>query len=432
LHSATISNNNLVDTKEFIEKKRQEIFRFHHRTGIPNAQRPSTMYKNENYYDWLTNANHVAFIELNGPVLGGIGKGCIRCYKQTEKGSGSPPPVHSMECPYNQFTFDAPIMDNGVNIINFYGNKAKKITEKKLNNSKKHTEKNVASVVSVGESYEEQKPAAIAVTTTTRTLRSATNSIGAVKPVSNVDGNYMGAVKPKAIAVTTTTRTLRSATNSVGAVSEGFNNDGLAPSTTFREGDDIILTLDFMQDKAEMLTCVDNFVDTQVLLASVQCLITAGKFAALGDSNVVQFKKDYHDINFGMWGNLVRGRRKVEKASEVKKLKNNIIQLLKTSRLIDVTKICWDEVQVTALFTDSKRHKKQDPHTDYQLANDSFTVDLAWTAHLPLNKVEGSYIYLWNGAGCGTAVHIPGGHCLLIRSDVVHSGGVPDGVGMEH
>jgi hypothetical protein len=368
------------------------------------------IYKNENDYDWLTNANHVAFIELNGPVLGGgVAKGFMHCYTWTENGSVSPSQVHSMECPYNQFTFDEPIMDDGVNIINFYGKKANKKQKKNENKAKKKTyRKNVASVVSVGETNEEQnsnmgavKPASIAVTTNTQTLHSATNSIGAVKPVSNANGNYMGAVKPATIAVNTTTRTLHSTTNSigavkpvssvdgnirgavkpaaiavntttwtlhsatnsiggrtpvsnvdgnnmgavkpatiavntttrtlhsttniVGAVSEGCHNDGLAPSTTFREGIDILLTLDFMQDKAEMLSCVDNFVDTQVLLASVQCLITAGKFAALGDSNVVQFKKDYHDINFGMWGNLVPGRRKVEKASEVKKLKNNII-----------------------------------------------------------------------------------------------------------
>jgi hypothetical protein len=59
-------------------------------------------------------------------------------------------------------------------------------------------------------------------------------------------------------------------------------------------------------------------------------------------------------------------------------------------------------------------------------------MNLAWTVHLPLNKVMGSHIYLWNGSGCGTAVYIPGGHCLLLRSDVVHSYGVPDDVSVGH
>ncbi len=62
------------------------------------------------------------------------------------------------------------------------------------------------------------------------------------------------------------------------------------------------------------------------------------------------------------------------------------------------------------------------------MQTDDSTVDYAFTAHLPLNKVDGSHIYLWKKPGCGSAVHILGGHCLLLRSDVVHSGGVPDSV----
>ncbi len=64
------------------------------------------------------------------------------------------------------------------------------------------------------------------------------------------------------------------------------------------------------------------------------------------------------------------------------------------------------------------------------MQGDVSPADLAWTAHIPIDKDEGSYIFLWKGPGCGTAVYIPGGHCLLLCSDVVHSGGVPDDVMM--
>ena len=53
----------------------------------------------------------------------------------------------------------------------------------------------------------------------------------------------------------------------------------------------------------------------------------------------MQFKKDCTDINFGVWGNLVSGKRKAEKASNVKALKNQVIQLFQTSQLLDTSKI---------------------------------------------------------------------------------------------
>jgi hypothetical protein len=195
-------------------------------------------------------------------------------------------------------------------------------------------------------------------------------------------------------------------------------------------GVDDILRDDYMQSRVEMLAGVENYIDLNVLQSAVERLIKAGKFSGVGDSDVIQFRKECTDINFGVWGNLVSARKKQEKASRVLELKNHIFNLMKTSHLIDATRICWDEVQVTALYTEPSRNKKQDPHTDYQLQTDDSTVDYAFTAHLPLNKVEGSHIYLWKKPGCGSAVHIPGGHCLLLRSDVVHSGGVPDSVGL--
>ena len=182
-----------------------------------------------------------------------------------------------------------------------------------------------------------------------------------------------------------------------------------------------------MQSKVEVLFDVETFVNIKEILGSVQKLINSGKFSSLGDSNVVQFKKEFRDINFGFWGNIVSGRRKQDKAANVKVLKNQFLKLFHTSKLLDVESICWDEVEMTALCTDSENLQKQDPHTDYSLVDTNDPTKLAWTAHLPLNLEEGSYIYIWGGQGCGTAIHIAGGQCLLLRSDVIHSGGVPEG-----
>jgi hypothetical protein len=69
---------------------------------------------------------------------------------------------------------------------------------------------------------------------------------------------------------------------------------------------------------------------------------------------------------------------------------------------------------MTALLTDSENLQKQDPHMDYSLVDTNDPTKLAWTADLPLNLEEGSYIYIWGGKGCGTAIHIAGGQCLLL------------------
>ena len=159
---------------------------------------------------------------------------------------------------------------------------------------------------------------------------------------------------------------------------------GGAKSSLMKKGIYSILMDGDMQFRVEMLTAVENFVDIHVLLVAVKRLIKAGKFLGVGDSNVIQFRKECHDINFGVWGNLVSGRSKVEKAARVKELKNQIFNLIKTSHLIDSTRICWDEVQVTVLYTEPNHAKKQDPHTDYQLINECSHMELAWTAHLPI------------------------------------------------
>ena len=43
---------------------------------------------------------------------------------------------------------------------------------------------------------------------------------------------------------------------------------------------------------------------------------------------------------------------------------------------------------------------------------------------MPISK-EGSWITLWWGPGIGYTMHIPYGKILLLRSDVIHGGGIP-------
>jgi len=187
-----------------------------------------------------------------------------------------------------------------------------------------------------------------------------------------------------------------------------------------------ILLHNDVKTKVELLTCSEAFVDMQPLLSRVKTLISAGKFGRLGESNVYQFNKEYTDINFGVWGNLIQGRSKTAKAKAVKEQKKHFFDFFKTSNLLVTEKIVWDEVQVTVLYSDPTNVNKQDPHTDYDVQPNNSPSDFAWTAHLPLAIDEGSYIYIWTSPGCGSCIHIKGGHCLLLRSDVVHSGGLPE------
>ncbi len=100
--------------------------------------------------------------------------------------------------------------------------------------------------------------------------------------------------------------------------------------------------------------------------------------------------------------------------------------LFKTLKLVNISKIKWDKIEVTTLCINPEQSEKQAPHTYYEIVQTNSPDNLAWTAHLPLNKNEGSYLYIWTGTGCRTAVHIKGGQCLLLCSDVVHSGGIPE------
>ncbi len=101
----------------------------HKELGTDNAHAPTVLYRNDNFDDWSTNARHVGFIELNGPVFGGFSKGCTHCYEMQKYGSVSASQVHSKECPFTKFIFDKPIMEAGVSVIMFQGKNAKKNTK---------------------------------------------------------------------------------------------------------------------------------------------------------------------------------------------------------------------------------------------------------------------------------------------------------------
>jgi hypothetical protein len=95
-----------------------------------------------------------------------------------------------------------------------------------------------------------------------------------------------------------------------------------------------------MKSRVELLSSAQLFLDLQFLLVSVEKLIRGGKLSGLGDSNVMQFKKDCIDITFGVWEDLISGKKKVEKAINVNQLKNQVIQFLQTSKAMVSSKIC--------------------------------------------------------------------------------------------
>jgi len=88
-----------------------------------------------------------------------------------------------------------------------------------------------------------------------------------------------------------------------------------------------------------------------------------------------------------------------------------------------------DYTIIHLLFTDDDPSVNfQDPHTDYPYyitrRNLIDRIRLSWTAHLPITP-EGIWITMWFGPGVSYTLHIPFGTVLLLRSDVIHGGGVP-------
>jgi hypothetical protein len=119
-------------------------------------------------------------------------------------------------------------------------------------------------------------------------------------------------------------------------------------------GEDDILMDGDMQSRVEMRSDVEKFIDLNVLQSAMERLINAGNFSGVGDSNVIhviQCRKECTDINFGILGNLVLDRKKQEKTTKVLELMNQMFNLIKALHLIDAARICWDEVQVTVLYT---------------------------------------------------------------------------------
>jgi hypothetical protein len=85
---------------------------------------------------------------------------------------------------------------------------------------------------------------------------------------------------------------------------------------------------------------------------------------------------------------------------------------------------------IYALFTDNDEAINfQQPHTDYpyMITGRSATEKkhLSWTAHMPVTS-DGSWMTIWFGAGIRYTLHIPYGQTLLLHSDVIHGGGVPN------
>jgi len=112
--------------------------------------------------------------------------------------------------------------------------------------------------------------------------------------------------------------------------------------------------------------------------------------------------------------------------NQVYKTFNNFFKVSGIPRDLGVN---LDYTIIHLLFTDDDTSVNfQDPHTDYPYhitrRNLIDRIRLSWTAHLPITP-EGSWITMWFGPGVGYTLHIPFGTVLLLRSDVIHGGGVP-------
>jgi hypothetical protein len=121
------------------------------------------------------------------------------------------------------------------------------------------------------------------------------------------------------------------------------------------------------------------------------------------------------------------GRLRDSKAiNQIYKTFNNFFKVSGIPRDLGVD---LDYTIIHLLFTDDDTSINfQDPHTDYPYhitrRNLIDRFRLSWTAHLPITP-DGSWITMWFGPGVGYTLHIPFGTALLLRSDVIHGGGVP-------
>jgi len=106
---------------EFISSKRQELYAKHQINITSNPASSKVRYRNENYSDWLADPNHIAHIELSGPIFGGVAKGCVPCYNNMTTGSITPHADHDDTCPWKRFNFCDPVVEDGVIVVYFFG-----------------------------------------------------------------------------------------------------------------------------------------------------------------------------------------------------------------------------------------------------------------------------------------------------------------------
>ena len=136
---------------EFISSKRQELYA-KHQVNISSTNASSKVrYRNENYSDWLADPNHIAHIELSGPIFGGVAKGCLPCYNNMTTGSITPHADHDDSCPWKRFNFCDLVVEDNVIVIYFFGRDiTSNVTHADENNKKKkkiNVQDNVKSVV---------------------------------------------------------------------------------------------------------------------------------------------------------------------------------------------------------------------------------------------------------------------------------------------
>jgi hypothetical protein len=124
------------------------------------------------------------------------------------------------------------------------------------------------------------------------------------------------------------------------------------------------------------------------------------------------------------------GNRRTKGYKIIEDLYDNCIEFFTSRGTYEEIQADPEKTIIHALFTDYDENNKtfQQPHTDYAYmptkSKSTKPPNYSWTAHMPITE-EGSWITLWFGTGQGYTVEIQMGEVLLLRSDVVHGGGIP-------
>jgi len=118
---------NYVDEDSYIKKIHDEMYSEYDALKVSTICQAPVLYRNDYFYDWLSDAAGVAFIELHGHSnFGPSMEKCMNCNRVKKKGSAPPSIQHSKECPFNNFIFNEPVIENNVPIVYFYCKKTKK------------------------------------------------------------------------------------------------------------------------------------------------------------------------------------------------------------------------------------------------------------------------------------------------------------------